>query len=623
MAENIYKGGNYGFDNAIDATYGISENYGSSFLGFSYRYPSSQFGFPTDPTTANQLEAVSKKISTGAKTIEVSGLSLGGSAMKGMDSMPKQFLTEINRLRKLAGIDLTFHGPLVEPTGVSRQGWDELDRRNVETQMKSAVTRAHEVDPKGNLVITFHSSNGLPEPESKIINEQGKEEFRSFWIINEEGGRFEPINIEPNVLAPEKNVTPQQIVDKRNKDTWYNELQNVSFHANQGQDVIERALSTTEDRKGKPLPEEEQKSLLDLYKRFLKGEKEVKEVEELKPGLQPRLDSLTHGDLYLRHAYGAFQNLFNKAYRTAKENDKKEDIGKLNKFIDEVVPIVNSIENDPSKVNLLGRELIKGINVLRSIEAPETIKQLRPWAINKAADTFSNVAFDAYKKFKSTAPIISIENPPAGSGLNRADELRDLIKASRRKFAEKAEKELNMSKSEAEKQAEKLIGATWDVGHINMIRGQGYGEKHLLKETEKIAPFVKHVHLSDNFGLEHTELPMGMGNVPTKKMMELIDKYNKQAKKIAETGDWFSRQGGLGMTRTPVTETLSAFGSPVFGGTPYWNQIAGLSGPYFSGQGAINPPVHHSIYGSGFTNLPIELGGQMSGRSRVSGAPIE
>ena len=77
------------------------------------------------------------------------------------------------------------------------------------------------------------------------------------------------------------------------------------------------------------------------------------------------------------------------------------------------------------------------------------------------------------------------------------------------------------------------------------------------------------------------------------------------------------------MTRTPVTETLSAFGSSVFGGSPYWNQIAGLSGPYFSGQGATNPQVHHSIYGSGFTNLPIELGGQMGGRSRVSGAPIE
>ena len=43
------------------------------------------------------------------------------------------------------------------------------------------------------------------------------------------------------------------------------------------------------------------------------------------------------------------------------------------------------------------------------------------------------------------------------------------------------------------KQAEKLIGVTWDVGHINMIRRLGYGKKDVVKETKKIAPYVKHI----------------------------------------------------------------------------------------------------------------------------------
>ena len=38
--------------------------------------------------------------------------------------------------------------------------------------------------------------------------------------------------------------------------------------------------------------------------------------------------------------------------------------------------------------------------------------------------------------------------------------------------------------------AEKLIGATWDVGHINMIRKQGFSEKDVINEAEIIAPFV-------------------------------------------------------------------------------------------------------------------------------------
>jgi sugar phosphate isomerase/epimerase len=79
-------------------------------------------------------------------------------------------------------------------------------------------------------------------------------------------------------------------------------------------------------------------------------------------------------------------------------------------------------------------------------------------------------------------------------------------------------KEQKLDEAKAEKEAEKLIGITWDVGHINMIRRFGYSEKDVIKEAGKVAPMLKHVHLSDNFGLEHTELPMGMGNVPIKEI---------------------------------------------------------------------------------------------------------
>jgi len=91
------------------------------------------------------------------------------------------------------------------------------------------------------------------------------------------------------------------------------------------------------------------------------------------------------------------------------------------------------------------------------------------------------------------------------------------------KAGEQARKVAQEGAKEAGKQAaEKLIGATWDVGHINMIRRQGFGKEDIIKEAEKIAPVVKHIHLSDNFGFEHTELPMGMGNVPIKEIMKKL-----------------------------------------------------------------------------------------------------
>ena len=48
-----------------------------------------------------------------------------------------------------------------------------------------------------------------------------------------------------------------------------------------------------------------------------------------------------------------------------------------------------------------------------------------------------------------------------------------------------------------------------------------------------------------------------------------------------------------------------------------------MMGGYFAGQGTINPEIHHSLYSTGFTSLPQELGGQVAGKaSRMSGTPM-
>ena len=57
------------------------------------------------------------------------------------------------------------------------------------------------------------------------------------------------------------------------------------------------------------------------------------------------------------------------------------------------------------------------------------------------------------------------------------------------------------------------------------------------------------------------------------------------------------------------------------GGGPTWGNTAYMGG-YFSGQGPISPPVHHQIYGAGFQNMPVELGGEIAGdRGRFAGSP--
>ena len=604
-----------GSDNGLDP-------YKGDFLGMSYRTPASNISLATDARTANQLKAASDKLSTGAKAVEIQ-LTMPEVS----ESIPNQNLDEINRLRKLVGAELTVHGILVEPTGFTKQGWQETNRQQAERQMWNSLERAHRVSPDGNVVVTFHSSNGIPEPEILVKDDRtGKEKTEMVFAVDEESGQIQQIKPQVNYFEGKNEFEKaEDVLKRKNEEIWADSLQRIAFQTHQGSSIIQDALKLGT----KELKENEGTKDLTVnkfYKEFTEGKAQevIKEIEKLNPekaqGLNEALTRISHGDLYFREAYTQLQGIFNKAYETAKINDDNETIKKLDEYRNSIKDKVEYIKN-PEKVDEFAKEVINGVNILRTIDAPKTFKPLKEFAINKASDTFSNLAFRSFETFKDgTSPIISIENPPAGSGLSRAEDLRNLIEKSQEKFKKKLIEEKGFSEKKAEEEAKKLIGATWDVGHINMLRKFGYGNEDLKRQTKTIAPFVKNVHLSDNFGMEHTELPMGMGNVPTKAHMDILDKFNKQVKKVIETGQWYQH-----FQTAPFTETLRAFGSPVYSMTmaPYWNQT-GIMGDYFSGKGMINPDVHHTIYGAGFSNLPSELGGQMPGnRSRVSGNPME
>jgi len=606
---NFYGGAGYG-----------EPGEGEGFLGFGddYRQVAATIGAATDPRSANQLQAISGKISTGAKTIET-----GAIQAEVFESIPEPQLKEMNRLKKLTGVDLTLHAPIVEPTGLSNQGWSEDARIEAERAMNLTVERGQKLDPDGNVVVTFHSSGGLPDTESKVKDPKtGEVRTTQLWIVNEDDPERQFHSIKPT-KNPLLNKTPDayEELDTFNKESWDRQVSHAAFQANQGKGHIENPLRELGVKESSEKLKD--KSWLEWYynSRTSEGQRMIKALsKEDQQLMKGAFDNISFGEAYTKDSYNEMQKLFNKAWNAAERNKDEAVMDKLNGFRGEMTDKMNNFKEDPTKLGEFSDAILQGVNILNSIEAPKSFRPMKDFAIDKSSESFSNVAYNAYKKFGKHAPIISIENPPAGSGLSRAEDLRELITETREKFAQKAVKD-GLSESDAKEQAEKLIGATWDIGHINMIRKFGFDEKDIIKETEQIAPFVKHVHLSDNFGLEHTELPMGMGNVPTKEHMELIGKYNKEAKKIIEAGNWYQH-----FKTTPLTETFKAFGSPIYAmkAGPYWNQAAaGLSGGYFAGYGQTLPEHHFNMYGAGFSNLPLELGGQGAGKSRMSGTPME
>jgi len=594
--ESFYSGGNYPTD----------PKYGSLFTG--YRSMFADIGTSMDARTANQIKETSKHLNTGLKVFEVAAHSA-----EVFDAIPQEQLTEINRLSRLTGSEATMHAPMIDPTGITQQGYSKMLREAAEKQLWNAIDRSHALNPKGNIVVTMHASTTqLPSAEQLVKKtEDGKPEVVARLLVDPQGGLHEIREKEAHYF-PTENTKAEDIgkgtvkfnvdyeAQKQNRDIWQNKLTDLAFNTYRGKQEIDHVLAA--------LPGSDKYTA-----------KDWEEVQKENPEI-PQLDqSLSMGSSFLKGAYISLQQMYDLAYHNAKGQDKE----KLDDFSREVLPYVKEFDKaKPEDLKKFASIIEKGHNILTNMK-PEILTPLRSFAIEKSAETVSNIALQSYKKFKDTSPVISLENHPAyQSLLTTGGDLKDVIEKARNDFVDKAEKD-GISRSEAKKAAEKIIGATWDVGHINMLRKFGFGDKEIIEETKKVSKFVKHVHLSDNFGMEHTELPMGMGNVPIKEIMSQLGKDGFKGKKVVEALSWwqhFSEQG----VHHAIVPTMQAMGSPVYGmaNGPYWNQVAGANGNYFGMPMTYLPEKHFSTYGSGFSSLPEELGGQIPGtQSRFSGAP--
>ncbi len=574
---NIYQGGYSS----------LSPQYGSIFG--NYRINPATFGMTTDPRTANILKDASTKFNTGMKHIEISAVT-----PEVFESIPDQHLKEMNRLAKLTGATVSVHGPIVEPSGMTKEGFSDSTREAVERQMISAVKRSHLVNPDGSIPVTFHSSAMLPDE----IPEKGKT-ADGVLVINPENGKFGTIPLKERTFpGEEKKKDAKTEIARYNSDQWMQSLDQLGQRARMVGDELSKPgvsaiLAEAEEKAGRNLTEDEKA----MQKAFYRGA------------------------TYLNSSYSDLKQLFDTAYNNSSDLEKD----KIKKFYNEIEKKAERIKENPQDTTrnaIIMKEIIDGgIETLREVH-PKLVIDLNEFARDKTSETISNVAFSSYKEFKNTAPIISIENPPAGGAFGRGEDLRKIVEDSRKKFVEKAVQS-GIDEKTAKKEAEKLIGVTWDVGHINMIKKYGYENVDVIKETEKVAPFVKHIHLSDNFGMEHTELPMGMGNVPMKEILEKLGKEGFDAKKIIEAGNWWQH-----FQTPPFKETLEAFGSPIYSMqmAPYWNQSLGLQQDYYGGYGQMLPQGNFNTYGiPSFSNLPMELGGQRGGTegSRMSGRGME
>ncbi len=577
---------------------GSSLNPESSEFFIGYRFPVSRIGAPTSIQTADQIRDVSARLSEGMKIVELQPIQ-----PMTFETIPKQHLQDINRLSKLVGSEVSIHAPMIDPAGFSEQGrWNESNREEAERQLWNVVERSHELNPQGNVPVTVHASSVLAEEYRKGV--EGEKEM--IVLVNQESGEMAAAKREEK-FYPEEKVkeihTPERQLKVINDAEWINNFHPLLVIKQDANEMMKDSL-------------EELMTITDKLRRHETAGLTEKQIAAL--------NQLRSSSIYLADIEMKLRAMYDRAYKYGSEKDKAKlqgvarDWQQQAKFIEEEGQKGRISEVDFAKMR---SDLIdKSIAILHSIEPPKVYKPLEEFALEKTSRTLADVSFQAYKKFKDNAPIINVENFIPGSAFSRAEELKKLIDASREEFVRNAVKE-GYSASEARQNAEKLIGVTWDIGHINMLRKAGYGKEEIIKETRKIAPYVKHLHLTDNFGFNDSHLPIGMGEVPVKEMMKELEKAGYSGKAIMEAGGFVSQ-----FKVSPHPYVLEALGSPLYSAymQPFWNQVRGTEGIYSAGYGLMLPEQHFSMYGSGFSTLPSEVGGQVpSGKSRFAGTPNE
>ena len=617
--ENIYQGGYSSF----------KPSYGDVFTG--YHVAASSLGATTNPTIANQIVELDKILRQGVVPIEV-----GAIDPKIFEAIPKQHFKEIKRMAKLTGAKISVHSPLVEPSGIAEGGWSESNRQAVEYQLKDVIAKAHEADSLGNIPVVVHATN-IGGTEWKMTPEGKK--IEKLTAINQETGQMTAIkeeikyypgresmmelkpDIEKKILRGEikemkneyyqeiplekgKIISPEKQITVQNHSEWDNSISQLLFQKERADEIL---------RNNSP---QISHFIKEMAEKKMTPEK-LKEYLNEDPVQRRAYNHFMNAQTYLEDIEEHLSGLFSKSYKYGSPEQRKfltEIRSKYQGELDKIHP-GDIMAQSEAVQNLMH-------NLKTPVLAPKVYSRMEDFANEKSATTFGNVAFDAFKKFGEKAPVISIENLYPGFAFSTGEEMNKLILLSKEQFVKNAVKD-GLSKSEAEKQADKSIGLTFDVGHLNIHRKHGFTEKDLLKEFQAMAPHIKHLHLTDNFGSYDSHLPPGMGNVPIKQYLEELEKQGFKGRTIVEAGGFIQQFG-----TSPYVPLLEAFGSPIYqdGVGPYWNQAIGLQQGYFSGHGNMLPGVHYEMFGAGFSNLPFELGGQRGGGgegSRMSGRGME
>jgi len=157
----------------------------------------------------------------------------------------------MRELGKLTGVDVSVHAPVIDSAGMTQQGFSELNREAAERKITEFMMRSHELNPDGNIPVTFHSAEGIPGSEWKTLGGEGKErEAKRLIAIDKDSGKMVPLEFEKKYYPgseinekgeiEETKYTPEKNLQIINVTDWDNKISQLFFNKERADEILEQ-----------------------------------------------------------------------------------------------------------------------------------------------------------------------------------------------------------------------------------------------------------------------------------------------------------------------------------------------------------------------------------------------
>lgn len=505
-------------------------------------------------TEEGLLKEIQKAVNTGVQHIEIGSLDKNNAARSfGFSSSTVE---EIRQISKLSAVTFTTHAsPYTTISGFNNRGFSPEERNRAVREAKAAIDFACKINDKYTAVVLH--ANSFPRPISDIEPGVFREEtMKTYYLVD-------PVTeaLVGAISEQDRVYIPQQAKDSRGRPLWLeNRNRTPVFDSVAGQPIPR--LATDENgrirgeeitfaeysrrmrRSGKSQKEitkdflylQSAAQVNSMYLRILEAERTLSDAQARRDKLQDTLDYC--------------QSLIRSSPQEIWQHERSipDRLSSLGIPVPQDTRSIISLLEDELQHNQRiiesGRQALTAgwpqfSNIVRELRE---IKPLEEHGLEVLSEAIAEIAEYCISASSSHSLIrLAIENLPQpqmyGSHIS---ELLEIIEHSRRKLSKRLQKK-GYGTSESIRLAKEAIGATLDIGHLNLFRQLYQGSAFhgwLISQIKDLASagVIYNLHLSDNRSLDDSHLLIGEGNTPIKEVLGVLADNDYRGYVVVEAG---------------------------------------------------------------------------------------